>query len=599
MQQNPNRITIETIKIKNFFSFREAFFDFRKYSGTWLVLGHNHDIPDLKNGAGKTAFFSALFFGLYGETLQDVNVKSIQHRKFPHDAVEIEVTLTILEKHYRILAGQDSVGHSALQLFENDIEISKPSIKDTRKFIAERLLQMSSEAFRRRIILTQENALNFFDMNRFQKIKFIEENFALNVFGEIYTNIHRDMLMLQKEIALKEQEVKSLTNIINDLKKAEKDFIENTQNRINAVTLQITHKVDAIKKLVGGDSALSISDNIKNDTEKFNKIKPVLESLRQVIQEKERSEFKLKHKLDTFEKQITLFDSVFQKFCQNCERRPVVLEQIKSNLQVSSKEQVFEDIKKIQKDILELKQNKEKLQNFIISTQNKQSKLSRLKQEIMELKSKLEENKKNKSPTTDLIQTNQQKLQISETALNEHVDRYGYLNFAEYVVGEDGVKKFIIKNIINLLNSRIQHYLAKFGSTYSCVFSHDFDCVFMTETGSCEFSNFSSGERMRIKLASLFAFRDLLFGQILVDFNLLVIDEFLDSSLDTYALNKLLEILREISDKNNITVYIISHRKEIKGNPMFDGKRISFEKRNGITTIDENPKFFNDDQISK
>jgi DNA repair exonuclease SbcCD ATPase subunit len=250
-------------------------------------------------------------------------------------------------------------------------------------------------------------------------------------------------------------------------------------------------------------------------------------------------------------------------------------------------------------DILELKSNKEKIHNFIVLTQNKQSKLSRLKHEIMELKSKLEENKKNKSPTIDLIQTNQQKLQIAETALNEHVDRYGYLNFAEYVVGEDGVKKFIIKNIINLLNSRIQHYLAKFGSTYNCVFSHDFDCVFMTDTGPCEFLNFSSGERMRIKLASLFAFRDLLFGQILVDFNLLVIDEFLDSSLDTYALNKLLEILQEISDKNNITVFIVSHRKEIKGNPMFIGKRISFEKRNGITTIDDNPKFFNDEQVSK
>ena len=64
-----------------------------------------------------------------------------------------------------------------------------------------------------------------------------------------------------------------------------------------------------------------------------------------------------------------------------------------------------------------------------------------------------EENAKNKSPTIELIQTTQQKLKISETALNEHIDKYSELNFVEYVVGEDGVKKFIIKNIINLLNN--------------------------------------------------------------------------------------------------------------------------------------------------
>jgi DNA repair exonuclease SbcCD ATPase subunit len=590
MQLNPNRITIETIKIKNFFSFKEAFFDFRKYSGTWLVLGHNHDIPDLKNGAGKTAFFSAILFGLYGETLQDVNVKSIHHRKFPNDPVEIEVTLLILGKHYRILAGQNSDGKSLLQLFENNVEISKPSIKDTRRFIAESLLQMSAEAFRRRIILTQENALNFFDMNRLQKVKFIEENFALNVFGEIYSNVHRDMLMLQKEISLKEQEAKSFTNIINDLKNVEKDFFENKQHRINAFNTQISTKITDIKTLIGSGEA-SVSDTIKTDAEKFNKVKTIIESLRTMIQEKENVVFKLKHKLDSYDKQITLFDNVFQKFCKTCERRPVVLEQIKSNLQVSSKEQVLEDIKKLQNSILELKTKQQTLQNFISITHAKQLKLARLKQEIMELKSKLEESAKNKSPTQDLIQTNQQKLKICETGLNEHIERYSYLNFTEYIVGEDGVKKFIIKNIINLLNSRIQHYLSKFGSTYNCVFSDDFDCVFMTESGSCEYNNFSSGERMRIKLASLFAFRDLLFGQILVDFNILVVDEFFDTALDGYAIFKLLEILQEISDKNQITCFIISHRKEILYNEMFTGKRVSFEKQNGITTILEDYKF--------
>ena len=60
------RIDIQRIEIHNFMSFGDEVFDFSMYDGMSLITGKNNDIPNSKNGCGKSALFSALLYGLYG-----------------------------------------------------------------------------------------------------------------------------------------------------------------------------------------------------------------------------------------------------------------------------------------------------------------------------------------------------------------------------------------------------------------------------------------------------------------------------------------------------------------------------------------------------
>ena len=56
---------INKIKIKNFYSFKDASLDFTTYSGLTLIKGKNNDTKG-SNGSGKSALVEALFFALTG-----------------------------------------------------------------------------------------------------------------------------------------------------------------------------------------------------------------------------------------------------------------------------------------------------------------------------------------------------------------------------------------------------------------------------------------------------------------------------------------------------------------------------------------------------
>ena len=67
-------------------------------------------------------------------------------------------------------------------------------------------------------------------------------------------------------------------------------------------------------------------------------------------------------------------------------------------------------------------------------------------------------------------------------------------------------------------------------------------------TGECEYTNFSAGERQRIQIATIFAFRDLILNG-KVTSNIFIIDEFLDSAIDSICIKNVLEILYKKSNR--------------------------------------------------
>ena len=101
--------------------------------------------------------------------------------------------------------------------------------------------------------------------------------------------------------------------------------------------------------------------------------------------------------------------------------------------------------------------------------------------------------------------------------------------------------------------------------------------------GECEFSNFSTGERQRIQIATILAFRDLILNG-KINSNIFVIDEFLDSGIDAIAIKNILTILHKKSIENNQNIFIISHRQETTESIAFN-HIIEVIKENGMSTL--------------
>jgi energy-coupling factor transporter ATP-binding protein EcfA2 len=77
---------------------------------------------------------------------------------------------------------------------------------------------------------------------------------------------------------------------------------------------------------------------------------------------------------------------------------------------------------------------------------------------------------------------------------------------------------------------------------------------------SFNYNNFSEGEKLRIDLSVLFTWREIAKIKNSTNTNLLVLDEVLDSSLDSSGTEDFMKIINSLSNEN---VFVISHKGDI------------------------------------
>ena len=82
---------IKSIKIQNFYSFEKVHVNFDKFKNIILIKGQNKDAKG-SNGAGKSAFAEAIYFGLTGKTIRKSTEEAIVHVKHKKNCL-VELSL--------------------------------------------------------------------------------------------------------------------------------------------------------------------------------------------------------------------------------------------------------------------------------------------------------------------------------------------------------------------------------------------------------------------------------------------------------------------------------------------------------------------------
>lgn len=212
------------------------------------------------------------------------------------------------------------------------------------------------------------------------------------------------------------------------------------------------------------------------------------------------------------------------------------------------------------------------------------TKLAQLQEKLIAVDSSIALLASEANPYSALLESNNAELAAESKCLAEVSEKYKYLKFAENIVSQDTIRKFIISDLIGLLNSKIRSYLSKFGAKYYVTFDSDMNYEFKTEGGTYEYDNFSSGERARIMIASCFAFRDFMRIKNNLSSNILVLDEFIDGAIDSLAIESILDILKDFSKNWSQSIYVISHRKEALASDNFSSI-IQIQKTDNISKI--------------
>lgn len=604
------KIEFGRIEIHNFMSFADEVFDFSQQTGMNLVTGKNLDVPNSKNGAGKSTVFCALLYGLYGQLPQKIKADHIANRFIKDKEVRVAVWLKVDTVSYKVVTGLNKRAQSYFNLVvigENGTEqdITKSSIAETRDFFENEILHCDMSLFLRTILLTAEQNYNFFNLNKSSKKEFIEKLFDIGVFGDMYASIHKDILAYDKQIISLQNQLIVLERSADDYTSRSETFIQTKEKQLK----EIEQKISSVESELNELSTNAVEKNtdliLKCETS-INKLNDAKQKLMLKINESKVAVSKIKQNIafqqslkSDRQKVLNKHAELLSKLCADC--KPIFAEyhnldvykqevqsaeqkmiSFSTELEANTKNQAdqTDQLKKIDAKLQELNAKITELTADFKVAKQKQGEAERT---LAVLESSKQQIQDKANPYTDLLMKTKEDITKQKTTLETINEHYKYLAKAEEIVSHESLKKFIIKDLIGIINNRIKFYLTKMGAKYTCIFDDNLDYEFVTDSGPCELQNFSCGEKKRLEIATCLAFRDFIAQRSNISSNILAIDEYIDSGIDTLAVESILSILKEFTVINNQNIFIISHRTEVN-NDMFD-RIIELEKKNGISVI--------------
>jgi DNA repair protein SbcC/Rad50 len=420
----------------------------------------------------------------------------------------------------------------------------------------------------------------------------------LDSFKAAIDTIDKKIKEANKTIAIAEGKISVCNDALKNLKKPDKScphcgknieevgVIHYETNKKNTEDELLEHQNLLAKTKTSLDKLTSkrveIEDSIKDLDKKNNdyyiKSKNIT-SLEQKLQQAKFSLQSFKLELESFEKETEKYNKTLNELSSNIlENEKIIIEKskliesIQSDIDVTNKDyesliKKFDDFKIKKQEIESLNQRKVDL----IYWQKEVSK------DIESLN-----NESNRYE--DIIKSINKRIDTSKQLIVDLQERADIIESAKFIASEDGVKSYIVKKILQVLNNRLLYYLKKLESNCIVRFNEIFDEIIINERNKeCSYFNFSGAERKAIDLAMLFTFQDIRRAQAAVGINLVMFDELLDSSLDEKGIDLVLDILKERVNSYNEAIYIISHRKECR-KYCASGEMIFLEKRNGITT---------------
>jgi DNA repair exonuclease SbcCD ATPase subunit len=571
-----HNIQFRRLTVSNFLSVGAPIVvDFPDYVGLNYVYGFNHDL-DTKNGSGKsTIFVDAILFALFGKTLRPITRKHIPNRNYACEGdTEVRLELEVGKDKYVITRGMTKHRQlPTMMVTHNGINVTKGSADATNSFIETNILKSNWNVFKNCIVLSSNEQNSFLKMKSGEKRKFVEEVFDLAVFGNMETKVKEDVKKVESELLSTQKMIKKIQLDVAQFEDERTKHEDNKKERLRDLVTEMKDKkvqyqlankevesyeeekvelsaklskfdVETFKKLK--DSEIQVTSKVKQLKSENTSSKKYLAKYEDILSEIGElcclPRVKDKFKIDETLEQISTRDETIEKFYQ-------IGKKLSSQNKIlqTRKDQYEKDKHSVTAIDIEIRHLKSKEKDCI-------RELKRLQKEVTSVE--------DHQPFKELIKQNTEQLNSHVDVFKGYVTRQQYLQAVQLIVSADGVKKFVIKDLIDILNNRIQFYLKKMNSSYTCIFDSNFDCTFVTETGECSYDNFSTGERARINISVLFAFREMLFNQGNLISSILVLDEFLDSGLDEQAVVSLMEILTELKDSGQVeSIILISHRE--------------------------------------
>ncbi len=595
------KIKYKSLKIQDFLSIGKDSLTIDFQNGLNLITGINIDNPERRNGTGKSAIIEGFYYALFGTTIRDIKkefvINNVTKGKGSIELV-FDVSTDTGTNTYKVVR---QLKPSTVELYkcgDEDEDIAKDSIANTNRYICE-LIGSNPVICKSCDILSLSDNTPFMGKKPEEKRKFIEDIFTLEIFGKMLKDLKDEIKTNKSDSSISltkiEEISKNLVSLQSQYELQKKEIDEREEILIkkkSELLLKIKTLTEEVEDIKLVDINPIVEDNIKLH-DAWTKVDGVIAKVQTATSDLQATrKLKIAELLNASNIGGASCDKCLQKIPHthieflNSQKEELQSEIDKLNLLIISKgeeRQVWDDKKN------KVRERIAKNQTDIGNSNSDKLRKETLERTIEQYEESLKNLEDDENSLSGFLNATLKTIEESKTRSEEETENYTILNqngedleVCKFILGEEGIKSFIIKRLLDMLNSSIQKYINSLGMTMKCKFDEYFDEKITNDKGKdISYWNFSGGERRTVDLACAWAFKDIKKKISGVSSNVEFMDEIFDSAFDERGLDLLIEVLKERIDKNGLSCYAISHRKETLKH--VDGEIVNVEKENGIT----------------
>lgn len=569
-------INFNYVKFKNFGSFGNYFTEVNFHDNQMTLVSGS-------NGHGKSyALLDSITFALFGKPFRKINIPQLVNTINNKDCL-VEVEFKTNGFTYKVIRGLKPKKFEVYK--DNELIKQSAKAKDYQRMLEEQILKMNYKSFTQIVTLGSSSFIPFMQLSPADRREVIEDILDINIFSTMnfivkakMSNIKELLLKKTKDIEILKEKIKLQESNIISLQKKVNQNISNNTKKIKEVQNEISNlllDIDSLEK-----SILHLEETESKKKENETRIAKLEKKIITAIKDKKSLTQNLKF-YDDHETCSVCNQGIDHEFKNK--KQNELKEQIEElSSIVDENKNVFYTLKQ---EVEGLDEIIEKCNDVTLKIRENKNSISAANKYMSSLQTDgnqediLEENIKEAELAKENYNRELEKLNAS---LEEVKDLKNNLNILSILLKDSGIKSKIIKNYLPAINETINKYLNDMNFFASFTLDEEFnEHIKSRHRDTFSYMNFSEGEKSRIDLAILLAWREIARLKNSAHTNLLILDEIFDSSMDSVGVDDLMKVLRKLSINTNI--FVITHKSDQLAD-RFD-RGISFKKKNNFSRL--------------